>query len=527
MNRRYFLRSAAASALAAPLAHALPARAMQPGAIQPGATQPLTITLNGNAATKPVPRSFIGLSYELAQLTEPAFFSKENHGLIAAFHQLSPQGVLRLGGNSSEFCWFQDSPSTPAPKLHVPTGNISANWMPHRLFAISPQAVDNLAGFLDATGWQVIYGVNFGNSSPERAAVEAAYAAKRLGSHLIFFQIGNEPDFYRDSNNGTRPAGWDFPDYAREWLAFARAIAAAVPGARFGGPDVGASSDWITRFAAEVAPQLGDSLVAVTGHYYAEGPPDDPRVTSTRLLAGNPAVRKDTEAVVAAAEAHHLVYRMTEGNSCYRGGKPGMSNAFASSLWAGDYLLELASLGCAGVNLHGGDSRFLTASLGDHTPGRDVAKGHETRSGGFYTPIDSELNQPVRLMPIAYGMLIAQQFAGATMLETSLQTEANITAYAARTAKGYLVAVFNKDESTAADLAIALPADAAPRATAWRLEGPALDATTGITLAGASLDLQQKWAPRHIEKVQVRGSSARIHLSAASAALVFLESFPR
>ncbi|GGG92528.1 glycosyl hydrolase family 79 C-terminal domain-containing protein [Silvibacterium dinghuense] len=510
MNRRHFLRSATVSALAAPLGRA---------ALAASGEQPLSITISDRTGCT-VPRNFTGLSYELAQLTEPNFFSAENHGLVAAFRQLSPQGVLRLGGNSSEFCWFEATPSTPAPKLHIPPGNLTSNWMPHRLFAIPPQAIDHLAGFLEATGWQVIYGVNFGNSTPERAAVEAAYAAKRLGSSLLFFQIGNEPDFYRDANNGTRPAGWDFPDYAREWLAFARAIAAAVPGARFGGPDVGASSDWMTRFANEVAPQLGESLVAVTGHYYAEGPPDDPRVTSARLLAGNPALAKNTQAVVAAADAHHLVYRMTEGNSCYRGGKPGMSNAFASSLWAGDYLLELATLGCAGVNLHGGDSRFLTASLGDHTPGRDVAKGPDKRSGGFYTPIDSEQNQPVGLMPVAYGMFLAQQFAGATMLDVSFHPETHVTAYAAHTARGYQIAIFNKDESHPVDIAITAP-QAVHRATAWRLAAPALDATSGITLAGASFDLHQPWQPRHTEKLPLHDGTAHIQLPAASAALVF------
>ena len=49
-----------------------------------------------------------------------------------------------------------------------------ADWMPHRLFEISPEAIDALAGFLQATGWRLIYGLNFGNSTPERAAAEAA-----------------------------------------------------------------------------------------------------------------------------------------------------------------------------------------------------------------------------------------------------------------------------------------------------------------------------------------------------------------
>jgi hypothetical protein len=209
----------------------------------------------------------MGLSYELAQLSEPAFFSAQHKDLVALFRRLSPSGVLRIGGNTSEFCWFQATPETAAPKLHVPPGDLAQNWMPHRLFAIQPAAIDALAGFLDATGWTAIYGLNFGNSTPDRAATEAAYIQPKLGSRLAFFQIGNEPDLYQKASNGTRPAGWGFDDYVREWVAFADAVSARVPEARFGGPDTAASSDWVVRFGEEVAPKLGKRLVALSGHY--------------------------------------------------------------------------------------------------------------------------------------------------------------------------------------------------------------------------------------------------------------------
>ena len=199
-----------------------------------------------------MPLSYNGLSYELAQLTDPHFFSAANRDLVAHFRLLSPNGVLRLGGNTSEFCWFQADASTPAPKLRVPPGKLEDNWMPHRLFAIKPEAIDALAGFVKATGWKLIYGLNFGNNTPAGAAREAAYVAHAIGRTLAYFQIGNEPDLYQDANNGTRPPGWGFADYLREWAAYAEAIAAAVPGARFGAPDVSASSDWVTRFGAEI-----------------------------------------------------------------------------------------------------------------------------------------------------------------------------------------------------------------------------------------------------------------------------------
>ena len=447
------------------------------------------------------------------------------------FRLLSPQGVLRTGGNTSEFCWFQADAETVAPKLRIPPGKLEENWMPHRLFAIRPEAIDALAGFLQATGWKLIYGLNFGNSTPERAATEAAYVAHAVGERLQFFQIGNEPDYYRDPNNGTRPPGWGFADYLREWTGYAEAIAARVPGARFGGPDVGASSDWVTRFDEEVPATVRARLTTLTGHYYAEGPPNDPRMTTARLLAGNEKIAGEMQRIEAVARAHGQVYRMTEGNSCYRGGKPGMSNAFAAALWAGDYMLELASLGCAGVNLHGGSSAFLGAGLGDHAPGMEVAKTPQAMRIGFYTPIFSEPASPVKAMPIFYGMLLANQFAGGTMMRVdggAAIDGANMTAYAARHKSGFKVALFNKDELKAVDVSIEVPGklpEGAPgkvhKANAWRLQAPALDSTEGVTLAGAEIRAGE-WSPKEIEPVAVRDGVARIRIPASSAALVFM-----
>jgi hypothetical protein len=526
MQRRTFLLQASAAAAAAASSRASWAQDNSPAAAEVAAE----LTLSDLPSPSPVPLTYTGLSYELAQLTDPQFFSAANRGLVTHFRLLSPHGVLRTGGNTSEFCWFQADTATEAPKLRVPPGKLEDNWMPHRLFAIKPEAIDALAGFLRATGWKLIYGLNFGNSTPERAATEAAYVARAVGEQLEFFQIGNEPDFYQDANNGTRPPGWGFADYLKEWTGFAEAIAARVPGARFGGPDVGASSNWVTRFGEELDAGTRARLTTLTGHYYAEGPPNDPRVTTARLLAGNTKIAGEMQRIEAVAQAHGLVYRMTEGNSCYRGGKPGMSNAFAAALWAGDYMLQLASLGCAGVNLHGGRSAFLTAGLGDHTPGMDVVKTPQAMRSGFYTPIFSEPDAPVRAMPIFYGMLLANQFAGGTLMRVDgLRVDgtiegANATAYAARSKSGFKVALFNKDELKGVDVSIRAPGRMPGKvrtATAWRLQAPALDSTEGVTLAGAEIR-GGEWSPRTAEPVAVRNGATRIRIPAASAALVFL-----
>jgi hypothetical protein len=267
---------------------------------------------------------------------------------------------------------------------------------------------------------------------------------------------------------------------------------------------------------------LASRVIALTGHYYAEGPPDDPSVTIERLLAGNPRISTETNQIMASAHSAGCFYRMTEGNSCYRGGKPGMSDAFAAALWAGDYML-LASLGCAGVNLHGGRSAFLTAGLGGHTPGMKVATTPQTLHSGFYTPIQSEPGHETIAMPVFYGMLLANQFAGCKILRSDCDLHgANATVYAAPHEHGTRIAVFNKDEHMSIDLAIRGLANVTS-ATVWRMQAPALNATEDVTLAGAQILPHAQWSPREQEPVAVDNGVAHLHVPSSSAALLILK----
>jgi hypothetical protein len=65
-----------------------------------------TLTVDEQSRLATVPLDFTGLSYESAQLGNPAFFAAENTALIALFKELGKQGVLRIGGNTSEFIAF-------------------------------------------------------------------------------------------------------------------------------------------------------------------------------------------------------------------------------------------------------------------------------------------------------------------------------------------------------------------------------------------------------------------------------------
>jgi len=353
VTRRTFIASATLSAAAISL------RAKEAQGTQP---TPVTIKIPAQATGPHMPADFIGLSYEVRELTNPSFFSAANVGLIRQFKALSPHGVLRLGGNSSEFGWWKATPDSPEP-AHPKTREVEGEPKA-QFYAVTSEAVRNLAGFLKATGWTCLYGIGMGTNVPERAAEEAAFVAKTLGPSLQYFQIGNEADLF--SNHLRDPKTWSAANYLKEWLAMAQAVTARVPNAIFGMPDVAANVGWLTQIA-DLWPSIQNPphVTTLTHHYYFGGPATNPAVSIPNLLSSTTMSRVQNTATTASAAAAkmHARVRMTEGNTCYRGGKPGVSDVFASALWSADYALLLASNNYSGVNLHGGTEEFIAGSV--------------------------------------------------------------------------------------------------------------------------------------------------------------------
>jgi hypothetical protein len=423
------------------------------------AQQAATLKLHPAATGPRIPNNFIGLSYETNELTNPSFFSPDNTGLIEKFRTLSPNGVLRIGGNTSDIGYWKPTPSTPAPHIQV-RGTGNGEPTSALAYSITPEAVHNLRAFLDRTGWTCIYGINLGTNTPGRAAQEADYVAQTLGhvhehGKLEYFQLGNEPDLFKTHLRD--PKTWSPDRFMDEWLDQANAIRAAVPNARFGLPDTAGSPEWyaaiVTRLLTLSAPP---DIAALTHHYYIGGPPSSPEMTIDFILSPNPRVPQLAHDIRAAAarlsagEHKNIPYRMTEGNTCYRGGKPGVSDTFAASLWAADYFLYLATQGYAGVNLHGGTGQYVGNSLGGHLPGDDLvlaAHGDPSKHPHpYYTPI-AHIADDYLLEPVAYGILFAAHFAGATTLPLDFNPgPVNATAYAALLPTGQrVVALINKD----------------------------------------------------------------------------------
>ena len=263
-----------------------------------------------------------------------------------------------------------------------------------------------------------------------------------MGDRLLCFQIGNEDDQFHGMPQFRTPA-YDFDAYFKEYRAFVDAVRSSVPEAKFGGPDIATNMDWLLRFAE----QKNNDAIFLSSHFYAMGPAKDPRMDAAMLLGPNQRLEQQIANVHKATAVSGLPYRMTEGNSCFGGGKPGVSDAFASALWGADYLLHCASAGYAAVNLHGG---------GD----------------GYYTPIAIGPNLSTELRPLYFGMQFANHFAGAELLGCALATSQNVTSYYAERGREKLLGLINKG---AGSLSVKLPGPLThPASEARQLSAPSL-----------------------------------------------------
>jgi len=495
MDRRAFLRSSVLASGAA-----LCGRTVLGDA---ASSVSLRLTLDAKTSGNPIPADFTGLSYESAQLSQPEFFSPANTELVGFIRRLGASGVLRIGGNTSEYCYWTPSGSAdnPATRQEDEATVIAQAVGPDKGHKppppkkITPQAVRNLRGFIDATGWKLIYGLNMGTEMAETAAAEADFVMRTMGDKLIAFQLCNEPDLF--FQNGLRKPGYNFAQFAQEWQHFYEVIRQRVPHAQFAGPDTAFNNEWLVPFAK----QFSSEAAFLSQHYYAEGPPENPSMTIERLLKPNPRLEAEFAGMAQTKAESNLPFRLAETNSCYQGGKQGVSDTFAAALWGADLMYQLAAAGGVGINFHGG--------------------GY-----GWYTPIAGTVADGFTARPLFYGMLLFAEVGAGRLIDAKIDSQADaplLTAYGVASRAGRLDAVkavvFNKHDDRAIHLTIESGQQAA-RAWALRLSAPRLDDTQDMTLGENPVGASGAWAAEHEEDLAVREGATKIALPPGSAAVV-------
>lgn len=473
MDRRKFIISSACFAALGRREYAAPTKVS-------GQPRSLSLRVDPSKTLGPIAPDFVGLGYEISSVARPGLLSARNSTYIQYVNSLGTSGVVRVGGNTSDYSRYsKDGPSVSSPKATV----------------VNEAMIRDLAGFLETTGWQLIWGLNLGAGTMENAIEEARSVVASAKDKLLAIEIGNEPDIFAGVH---RPRGYGYSDYLREYRVYKAALRDRIPNIPLAGPDVAVHTDWLTQFASDE----GTDLRLLTHHYYAEGPPQSGASTIENLLQqpGDSLVRALKQCDSASHQAN-IPYRICETNSCFGGGKPGVSDTFASALWGLDFLFTLAAGNSAGADLQTGVNQLGFISS--------------------YSPIGEDERGNYIAKPLYYGMLaFTQASRGSKIALDYEQSGMNLKAYGVKDPAGRLfVTIINKEALMDASLSLAIPVRSG-RGSVMRLTGPSLDSKSGVTLGGSMVSSDGKWAPAHEELVPVQRGECQVHLPAASAAIL-------
>ncbi len=476
MDRRHFLLSLSNFA-----ALSITAQTSNPGKDTAGSAQLVSININPERALGEIPPDFTGLGYEISSVARPGLLSATDHTYVQLVRTLGTRGVIRIGGNTSDYSGFSPSgEAVSSPKATL----------------INEANLKELGTFLDATGWKLIWGINLGSGTEQQAIEEAGAVDAIAKSNLLAFEIGNEPDLF--SHEGHKPKGYSYEDYLKEYRRYKSVVRAKLPNAPFAGPDAAVATDWVTRFAADE----GSDIKLLTHHYYRECA--NPASTLDKLLYPDPKLLPLGEKLKATTASSRVPYRICETNSFCGGGKPGVSDTFGAALWVLDFMFKLAEAGAAGVNMETGVNQLGFISS--------------------YSPIGDDEHGTYTAKPEYYGMLA---FAGASQGQRVAANYdpagANLTAYAVLgNQKQITLTVINKEQSRNADV-IVTTGQRARSAHVLRLTGPSLESKEGVALGGSAVTPDGQWKPIRIEQLRTQGRDCRLHVPAASAAMITLQ----
>ena len=457
------------------------------------------VSLAPHAATLAIPRSFFGLSTEYWTLPVDERHPAEYRRILAMLHVPGDgRFVLRIGGNSSDHAMWNPAQRTMAP------------WA----FGVDAQWIARAAAVVRADHLRVILDLNVVTATPIQAAgwaLEAELGFPR-GS-IAGLEIGNEPDLYRARGwtdrlkgtgyrLGTLPTAMTASSYSASYQAYAQALTLAAPGVPLLGPalaDPRRDHGWVATLLGQPHPGLS----AVTLHEYpynactAHGRPGYPSVA--KLLS--PAATHDMATAIVhdvrVAHAHGLPARITEFNSVTCGGVRGVSDTFATALWAPNALFTMARAGVASADLH---ARVFSVNA----PFRFTPHGISAR-------------------PLLYGLALFTRMLGPHSRLVSLRVHTTaghrLTAWAVAQGAHTLHVLLTNPGARSVTTDLRLPGGG--NATVQRLLAPSAWSPGQVTLAGQHLDASARWVGRRsLQTIRPRAGRYTLTVRGQSAAMV-------
>ncbi len=457
-----------------------------------GAQSAVSVTVDQSTTGQMVSLDFQGFSYETLLIfpdsSGNSLFSGTNTPLINMFKTLGIKS-LRIGGNSA------DNVNDNNGQLPADSTCEAADKCP---------IIDNLYAFAQAAGIKVIFTLRLKVFNTSAAAGEAAYIMKHYASLTDCFEVGNEPNVYISS----------YSTYDSDFRAYQSAVLSAAPGAKFCAPATtnGGGQPWAESFANEFK---GDnSILLICGHYYpgartgnGTNADIDFLLDPTRLTTGSNNYPLYYSQFPSTAVSDSEIFRIEETNSLASQGEAGVSNVYASTLWALDYMHWWATKNAQGLNFH-------------------------TGATSVYDPVmPTTLSSSYTAEPVAYGIKAFGLGSSGENVSTVIGSNpngVNITAYGVLdpVSGNLFVTLVNKEHFTGAKNATVTldPGATYSGGQVWNLQQTNGDvtATSGVTLGGAAIGGDGSWNGKSSPISPSSSGTFTISVPAASAVIVEL-----
>jgi hypothetical protein len=478
----------------------------------------LTISLPRKATGRRVPDGFLGFSFEFSAVR--AYTGSDPRAINPVFEQLirnltpGQAPVLRIGGDSTDLSY------APSRGVRAP---------PYVAYALTPGWMATTAALAHQLGARMTMGLNLVANNPALAAAEARDYIRAFGRGAIeALEIGNEPNIYNHLTVDhtllgipiqARPRSFAYPAFRRQF----RAVAQAAPHLKLAGPALAAGptpnrGSWVNTMADFL--RRDPRVRTMTVHRYplrnCYVPPTSPQYpTVPHLLSrySTAGLAASVRRWIEIAHQQHRQLRVDELNSAACRGKTGVSDTFASSLWATDALFSLLQAGVDGVNVH-------------TLPGAAYELFEFSHAGGDWSG---------RVRPVYYGLQLFAQAAppGSRLLRVPGLGEGSsvLSVWATRGADRIdRVVLIDKDPSRAETVTVRPPARTQAGATLERMQAPSVESSSGVTLGGRTYGPSTatgQLAPAITRALTPNAhGNYRITVPAASAALVTLSPSP-
>ncbi|KIO31217.1 glycoside hydrolase family 79 protein [Tulasnella calospora MUT 4182] len=299
--------------------------------------------------SNPVGGALLGFSIELSVAAmlmgeKPAVIRPEFLNYCALLEARGGSVTIRVGGNTQDKATLNMDGNPNGHTIQKYKGNdASKTETPEVHF--TPDLLLTMAEISKLVNANWFFGIPFVNNNADgNAALVLQNAKSTLGKNLLGLQMANEPDLY--SMNQKKSSDYDIPAFMADTTYMINNLTIQDP--ILAGPSpccfwsIGQLLDagYLTQFQ----PQLKYIDVMHYPDNNCAQPKVDPQTKYTRYVSHHevqnlvaPYLEASNAAVAAGKQ-----FMMMETNTASCGGFPGISDGFASALWATDYALQMA-----------------------------------------------------------------------------------------------------------------------------------------------------------------------------------------